>query len=95
MLRSSCAVDGGNTLAFLILFHVFLCKIELLALFDVQVDLMPDVGDNGCALDAVRIGWTLVEWMTLLPRQCHRGMSTCSLPKRWLEQTGSVSWVSI
>jgi len=44
-----------HTLAFFVLLHVFLCKAELLTLVDVQIDLMPDVCDDGRALDAVRM----------------------------------------
>jgi hypothetical protein len=45
-----------HTLAFLVLLHVFLCKTELLALGDVQVDFMPDVCDYRRALDMIRMG---------------------------------------
>lgn len=44
-----------HTLAFLILLHVFLCKTELLAFRDVQVDLMADVCDDGRALSIIRM----------------------------------------
>ena len=44
-----------HTLALLILFHVFLCKTELLTFTNVQIDLMPDVCYDGRALYMVRL----------------------------------------
>jgi hypothetical protein len=59
-----------------------------------QVDLMTDVCDDGRALDVIRFNETLDERISLLLRQCHQAMWTCSLPERWPEQTGSVYRVS-